>query len=110
VRNDTITLTDSLTHKRFTFLRINEEILKALKCEQVSSGANFLCWTKFYPNGQVKFTGGWENNKKEGGWKYFDNSGKEVIVFYEKGQVISGKETKPTADTLELPTFPGGFE
>jgi hypothetical protein len=110
-RNDTITLTDSLTQKRFTFLRINEEILKALKCEHVSFGTNFLCWTKFYPNGQVKFTGGWENDKKEGGWRYFDASGKETNVFCEKGRVISNKElATSTADTVELPTFPGGFE
>jgi hypothetical protein len=110
-RNDTIVLTHSLTQKRFTLLRINEETLKALKCERIPFGINFLCWTKFYPNGQVKFTGGWENGKKDGGWRYIDEIGKVTEVFYENGIIIpNDKFAASTADTVELPTFPGGFE
>lgn len=110
-RNDTITLIDSLTNKIFTLLRINEETLKTLQCEQVPFGENFLCWTKFYPNGEVKFSGGWEYGKKEGDWTYIDESGKETYVFYENGAAVANHKSEiPPKDTAQLPTFPGGFE
>jgi protein TonB len=111
VMNDTIKLRDSLTDKQFYLLKKSDEILAVLKCDEITSGQNFLCWTKFYPSGDVKFTGGWEDNKKEGGWRYFDEKGNETFVFYEKGKAKPIDTTTNTiADNLLLPTFPGGFD
>jgi hypothetical protein len=102
VRNDTIILIDSLTQKRFYLLRKSDERLVSLVCDSVPLGQSFLCWTKRYSSGKVKFTGGWEDNKKDGGWRYFDEKGKETIVFYEKGEVDKAIINKADDDSLSM--------
>jgi antitoxin component YwqK of YwqJK toxin-antitoxin module len=111
IENDTIKLIDSLTQKKFFLLRKGEEKLIVLKCDKVPAGQVFLCWTKFYPNGEVKFTGGWDDDKKDGGWRYFDEQGNETSVNYENGEVKPINEISSATDTLvSSPTFPGGFD
>ena len=41
-----------------------------------------------YPDGEVKFTGGWRDNQKDGRWSYFDEDGKETVVMYNMGEIV----------------------
>jgi hypothetical protein len=87
-RKDTIHLQDSLHNYHFKLIEIDEGILLRVNGDSIPSGCQFYCWTKYYPDGQKKWNGGWtKNGKRQGGWRLYDQNGNEKRITYDSGKV-----------------------
>ena len=88
VAGDTIVLTERKTERKMYLLFESEEKLVVLKLDSVPANKKLLCWLKFYPNGEVKFSGGWRNEKKQGNWQYFNEDRTPIKkLIYEQGEL-----------------------
>lgn len=89
LEDNTIILSDSTTQKNMLLQWLNEEKLIAIKIDSVMTGQTFLVWNKLYPNGGVKYSGGWENGKKEGIWQFYDEKGQSInMILYSNDSIV----------------------
>jgi hypothetical protein len=59
---------------------------------ELKNGFKDGSYTEYYPNGEVKMKGHFENDKRDGIWRLFDEDGKLILRRrYDKGEVTSQK-------------------
>ena len=90
IENDILTLRGD-NNKTYTLKIETEEILQPVNFDTVKRSHKFLAWTTCHSNGQIKQSGGWnENNEKEGVWTFYDEKGNiKNQKLYDQGKIVN---------------------
>ena len=93
IQSDVLYLIDNIADIMFQILIIDDYKLKFVSNNYFKQGTLLLCYNKLYSNGNDKYNGSWENNKKSGKWIFYNLDGsKSKCVYYQNDSII--KQTK----------------
>ena len=91
VIDEDILILKGVNGKTYTLKIETEEILHPVDFDTIKQKDKFLAWTTYQVNGQIKQSGGWnENNEKEGVWTFYDEIGNiKNQKLYSKGIIVN---------------------
>jgi hypothetical protein len=90
IQSDVLYLIDNIADIMFQILIIDDYKLKFVSNNYFKQGTLLLCYHKYYSNGNDKYDGSWENNKKSGKWIFYNLDGsKSKCVYYQNDSITN---------------------